>query len=318
MALSYIVATVNVSLGSITYTADDQLETSPAYGQLFQSWTDSYLNTPGDLSQISSLLSDSYAIYVPELNSNVAIYYPDVQNPPYGGSSWNSLVAGAFDIALTITFNGVDDFDQTTYDYTLYYPQPTSYSISLVPVTQPIGTDTVSTITVPVTETQDGGPNEQNPGTQTFPYVSQVNEVVGIFDQLFTTGSDTVNFNQFPALEAEYPGLVIAGDPYHGLGGSDTVTLPDEANYNAPLGNGSTLGWTDTLRQHSTLNLAREIRIRLTVATELTKVTLLLKERELSSLRLTATAPTTSPPGQASIISRLPGTVTTRSPVARA
>jgi hypothetical protein len=51
---------------------------------------------------------------------------------------------------------------------------------------------------------------------------------------LFTTGSDTVNFN---ALTADQAAEVAAGaNIYHGLGGSDIVTFPDIANYN-------TLGW---------------------------------------------------------------------------
>ena len=58
---------------------------------------------------------------------------------------------------------------------------------------------------------------------------------------LFTNGSDTVNFN---ALTPDQAAEVAAGaDLYHGLGGSDTVTLPDIANYNESVGNGKTLGW---------------------------------------------------------------------------
>jgi hypothetical protein len=61
---------------------------------------------------------------------------------------------------------------------------------------------------------------------------------------LFTTGADTVDFNNLTSGQQ----AVIAGvaDFYHGLGGSDVVTLPSEANYNENVGNGVTLGWTDT------------------------------------------------------------------------
>jgi hypothetical protein len=61
---------------------------------------------------------------------------------------------------------------------------------------------------------------------------------------LFTSGADIVDFNNL----APEQQLAIAGgaDIYHGLGGSDVVTLPDEANYNESVGNGQTLDWTDT------------------------------------------------------------------------
>jgi hypothetical protein len=62
---------------------------------------------------------------------------------------------------------------------------------------------------------------------------------------LFTTGADAVNFN---ALTSDQQAAIsgAAGDRsllYQGLGGSDTVTLPNQANYDAIVGNGQKLGW---------------------------------------------------------------------------
>ena len=64
---------------------------------------------------------------------------------------------------------------------------------------------------------------------------------------LFTTSADTVNFN---ALTAFQKGEVVSGaDHYHGLGGSDVVTLPNVANYNASVGGSATLGWANSSAQ---------------------------------------------------------------------
>ena len=61
---------------------------------------------------------------------------------------------------------------------------------------------------------------------------------------LFTTGADDVNFN---TLTTDQKTAIAGGaDIYHGLGGNDVVTLPNVANYNEDVGNGQTLGWTDT------------------------------------------------------------------------
>jgi hypothetical protein len=61
---------------------------------------------------------------------------------------------------------------------------------------------------------------------------------------LFTLGTDIVSFNN---LTASQQALIATGaDIYHGLGGNDVVALPDEANYKEIVGNGVTLGWTDT------------------------------------------------------------------------
>jgi autotransporter passenger strand-loop-strand repeat protein len=61
---------------------------------------------------------------------------------------------------------------------------------------------------------------------------------------LFTSGSNTVNFNNL--MDAQKQAVQQGADIYHGLGGNDVVTLPDEANYNENVGGGNTLGWTDT------------------------------------------------------------------------
>jgi V8-like Glu-specific endopeptidase len=61
---------------------------------------------------------------------------------------------------------------------------------------------------------------------------------------LFTIDADAVDFNN---LTTDQQAAISDGaDIYHGLGGSDVVTLPDEANYNESVSNGQTLGWTDT------------------------------------------------------------------------
>jgi hypothetical protein len=61
---------------------------------------------------------------------------------------------------------------------------------------------------------------------------------------LFTTGADTVDFNNLTA--NQQAAIAVGANIYLGLGGSDVVTLPDEVNYNESVGNGHTLGWTDT------------------------------------------------------------------------
>jgi hypothetical protein len=62
--------------------------------------------------------------------------------------------------------------------------------------------------------------------------------------QLFTTGPDTVNFNALTSLQTA--AIVNGADIYHGLGGNDSVTLPNKANYSESIGNGQTLGWVDS------------------------------------------------------------------------
>jgi autotransporter passenger strand-loop-strand repeat protein len=68
--------------------------------------------------------------------------------------------------------------------------------------------------------------------------------VAPITSTLFTSGADVVDFNSLSATQQ----LTIAsgGYIYNGLGGSDIVTLPDQASYNESVGNGQTLGWTNT------------------------------------------------------------------------
>jgi hypothetical protein len=53
-----------------------------------------------------------------------------------------------------------------------------------------------------------------------------------------------VNFNSLTT--AQQAAIAGGSDIYDGLGGSDVVTLPNEGNYNESVGNGITLGWTDT------------------------------------------------------------------------
>src|SRR5581483_1846674 len=48
---------------------------------------------------------------------------------------------------------------------------------------------------------------------------------VPINSQLFTTGADTVNFNSLTS--AQQSAVAGGADLYHGLGGGDTITLPD-------------------------------------------------------------------------------------------
>ncbi len=61
---------------------------------------------------------------------------------------------------------------------------------------------------------------------------------------LFTTGTNIVNFNNLTS--AQQAAIVGGADIYHGLGGNDVVTLPNETNYEESIGDGQTLGWTDT------------------------------------------------------------------------
>jgi hypothetical protein len=61
---------------------------------------------------------------------------------------------------------------------------------------------------------------------------------------LFTAGANTVNFNNLNT--GQKSAIANKADVYHGLGGSDVVTLPDVSNYNEIIGNGQTLDWTNT------------------------------------------------------------------------
>lgn len=61
---------------------------------------------------------------------------------------------------------------------------------------------------------------------------------------LFTTGADTVDFNN---LSAEQKLALIAGaQKYDGLGGDDSVVLPSEADESESIGDNETLGWQDS------------------------------------------------------------------------
>jgi hypothetical protein len=53
---------------------------------------------------------------------------------------------------------------------------------------------------------------------------------------LFTAGADKIDFN-FDKLTLDQQASIAAGaDIYYGLGGSNTVTLPNESNYNESVG----------------------------------------------------------------------------------
>jgi RTX calcium-binding nonapeptide repeat (4 copies)/Protein of unknown function (DUF2974) len=58
---------------------------------------------------------------------------------------------------------------------------------------------------------------------------------------LFTTGAEAVDFNDLTT--AQEVAIADGADVYDGLGGSDVVTLPNEANYDESVGSGQTLGW---------------------------------------------------------------------------
>jgi probable HAF family extracellular repeat protein len=60
---------------------------------------------------------------------------------------------------------------------------------------------------------------------------------------LFTTGADTVNFNDLTS--TQQTAIQGGADIYHGIGGNDVVSLPNIANYNEIVAPGVTLGWTD-------------------------------------------------------------------------
>lgn len=69
----------------------------------------------------------------------------------------------------------------------------------------------------------------------------------GDYAPLFTSGADTVNFNNLTALQKH--AIAIGADIYDGLGGNDVVTLPQVANYNENVGSGRTLGWNNNAAQ---------------------------------------------------------------------
>lgn len=75
----------------------------------------------------------------------------------------------------------------------------------------------------------------------------QIGVSVTALQVLFTPGADTVNFNALTS--GQQAAISAAADRtllYQGRGGSDTVSLPNKANYNDSVGNGQTLGWTDS------------------------------------------------------------------------
>ena len=61
---------------------------------------------------------------------------------------------------------------------------------------------------------------------------------------LFTTAADTVDFNNLTSEQQE--AIALGASIYDGLGGNDVVTLPNVANYDESVGDGQTLGWTNT------------------------------------------------------------------------
>jgi hypothetical protein len=68
--------------------------------------------------------------------------------------------------------------------------------------------------------------------------------IQGSSAKLFTAEANTVDFNK---LTSDQQAAIAGGaDLYDGLGGDDVVTLPSVANYNESVGDGKTLGWTDT------------------------------------------------------------------------
>src|SRR5262249_55415079 len=76
--------------------------------------------------------------------------------------------------------------------------------------------------------------------------VSESFNITVVTPPLFTSGSETVNFND---LQPEQEAAVIGGADLHsGLGGADIVALPNKTNYNKIVGNGQTLGWVENAR----------------------------------------------------------------------
>ena len=80
--------------------------------------------------------------------------------------------------------------------------------------------------------------------TATLFYPKYVWVNLGVVATLFTPGNDLVKFNSL--LPSQQDAIANGANFYYGLGGSDTVTLPSEANYQEVVGNGKKLGWTDT------------------------------------------------------------------------
>jgi autotransporter passenger strand-loop-strand repeat protein len=97
------------------------------------------------------------------------------------------------------------------------------------------------------------GPGTQNPYVE-LGIVGGGGLLFNIAGALFTSGTDTVNFNNLTS--AQQAAIAAGADLYNGLGGSDVVTLPSVANYNESLGSaGGTLNW-DSSSTFSTGSLA--------------------------------------------------------------
>jgi hypothetical protein len=60
---------------------------------------------------------------------------------------------------------------------------------------------------------------------------------------LFPTGADVVDFNNLK--NTQQTALQNGADPFHGLGGNDSATLPSEENFDELIGGGKVLSWTN-------------------------------------------------------------------------
>jgi hypothetical protein len=73
------------------------------------------------------------------------------------------------------------------------------------------------------------------------PTISQTTGRATLYNPLFTTGADSVDFNNLTA--AQQQAIAAGADRTHGLGGNDNVTLPNSGN--ATFYTGSTTSDTD-------------------------------------------------------------------------
>ena len=172
-------------------------------------------------------------------------FFGPIVPSPYYGTFWmlNSLpyavaLEGGWELAsngYTFVVSG-----QILFTYTISIG--TSYLVG----TQPDPTTLVGpTLTASVLDMSGVGPNEPT-GELTVAWTAFAWAQISV-PTLFTPAAaqikDQVNFN---GLTADQQQAVVDGaDIYHGLGGSDVVTLPDKAKYDVSVGNGKTLGWTD-------------------------------------------------------------------------
>jgi hypothetical protein len=151
------------------------------------------------------------------------------------GSTPGIIVAGA-----TPDGNGLDEFNVFGPDS--YYGVAPNWdagtiTFPILPPNDNAGTETLAL------DFQWVGPF--NSIFQPYLYASSIATYTFTVGDLFTAGSDAVNFNSL--LPGQQAAITAGANLYNGLGGSDSVVLPSVANYNESLGgSGGTVGWDST------------------------------------------------------------------------